>query len=68
MEIKLTNVARAGLEELRLDNEDFLRQRGLALWPADDSRRRSLVARRCKTAEEVAAWIKEVHDGLDGPG
>lgn len=30
-ELKLTNVARASLEELRLDYEDFLRQRGLAL-------------------------------------
>ncbi len=32
MELKLTNVARASLEELLLDYEDFLRQRGLALW------------------------------------
>src|SRR5246127_2538019 len=31
-ELKLTNVARASLEELRLDYEDFLRQRGLPLW------------------------------------
>lgn len=31
MELKLTNVARASLEELRLDYEDFLRQRGLPL-------------------------------------
>src|SRR5438105_13302736 len=31
-ELKLTNVARASLEELRLDYEDFLRQRGLAQW------------------------------------
>ena len=29
MEMKLTSVARASLEELRLDYEDFLRQRGL---------------------------------------
>ena len=29
IELKLTNVARASLEELRLDYEDFLRQRGL---------------------------------------
>jgi hypothetical protein len=28
-ELKLTNVARASLEELRLDYEDFLRPRGL---------------------------------------
>jgi restriction system protein len=34
-ELKLTNVAKASLEELLLDYEDFLRQRGLALWPKD---------------------------------
>jgi len=31
-ELKLTNVARASLEELLLDYEDFLRQRRLVLW------------------------------------
>ena len=31
-EIKLTNVARASLEELLLDYEDYLRMRGLRLW------------------------------------
>ncbi|GEM_PF-1724882 len=36
--LKLTNVARASLEELRLDYGDFLRQRGLAQWPADHAR------------------------------
>lgn len=65
MELKLTNVARASLEELRLDYEDFLRQRGLALWAPDDPRRKTLVARRCATADDVAAWVKE--HGLDGP-
>ncbi len=34
-ELKLTNVARASLEELMRDFEDFLRQRGLRLWPKD---------------------------------
>jgi restriction system protein len=34
-ELKLVNVARASLEELLLDCEDFLRQRGLALWNKD---------------------------------
>ena len=34
-ELKLTNVAKASLEELLLDYEDFLRQRGLALWDKD---------------------------------
>ena len=66
MEIKLTNVARASLEELRLDFEDFLRQRGLTLWARDDPRRAHLVARRCATADDVARWVKNVHDGLDG--
>lgn len=32
MEIKLTNVARASLEELLADYQDFLRTRGLRLW------------------------------------
>jgi four helix bundle suffix protein len=31
-ELKLTGVARASLEELLLDYEDFLRQRGLRVW------------------------------------
>ena len=66
MELKLTNVARASLEELKLDYEDFLRQRGLALWPEADPRRRALVARRCRTADEVAAWVREVKNGPDG--
>lgn len=34
-ELKLVGVARASLEELLLDYEDFLRQRGLALWGRD---------------------------------
>lgn len=63
MELKLTNVARASLEELMLDYEDFLRQRGLALWPEDAPLRQALVARRCKTADEVAAWCREVKNG-----
>ena len=61
MELKLTNVARASLEELRLDYEDFLRQRGLPQWAPNDPRRKALVARRCQTAEQVAAWVGEIH-------
>lgn len=34
-EIKLTNVARASLEELQLDYEDFLRTKKLPLWDKD---------------------------------
>lgn len=61
-ELKLTSVARASLEELRLDYEDFLRQRKLPVWPAADPRRASLVARRCQSADEVAAWVGGVRD------
>ncbi|MCL4216107.1 MAG: four helix bundle suffix domain-containing protein [Candidatus Hydrogenedentes bacterium] len=68
MELKLTNVARASLEELLLDYEDFLRQRGLEIWDREDPRRQALVDRRCKTAEEVAAWVREMHNsGRSGP-
>lgn len=71
-ELKLTNVARASLEELRLDYEDFLRQRGLPLWERKDPRRASLIARRCKSADCVAQWVKEQRglsgrSGLSGP-
>ncbi len=59
MELKLTNVARASLAELRLDYEDFLRQRSLPLWHRDDPRRIGLVQRRCANADEVAAWVAE---------
>src|SRR5512132_4299906 len=34
-ELKLTGVARASLEELLLDYQDFLRQKGLPLWGKD---------------------------------
>ncbi len=35
-ELRLVGVARASLDELLLDYEDFLRQRGLRLWQQDD--------------------------------
>ena len=59
-ELKLTNVARAAnLEELRLDYEDFLRQRGLQLWPPDDPALLRFKARRCATVEQVRGWLGE---------
>lgn len=35
MEIKLTNVARASLEELKIDYQDFLRTNKLPIWDRD---------------------------------
>lgn len=43
-ELKLTNVARASLEELLIDYEDFLRVRDQAIWEKDS--REALFARR----------------------
>jgi len=49
MEIKLTNVARASLEELLDDYLDYLRSRDLLLWPKDS--REALYARRLGTKQ-----------------
>ena len=65
-EMKLTDVARSSLEELKLDYQDFLRHRNLPEWQREDPRREELIARRCTTADEVAAWAKDVHDGQGG--
>jgi restriction system protein len=43
-ELRLVNVARSSLDELLLDYEDFLRQRGLPQWTKDDPR--SLAVRK----------------------
>jgi len=61
MEIKLTNVARASLEELKLDYTDFLRHRKMTLWAEDDPLRTELIGRRCKDADAVARWVREVY-------
>ena len=43
-ELRLVNVARASLDELLLDYEDFLRQRGLPAWGKDDPQAREVRA------------------------
>jgi four helix bundle suffix protein len=66
LELKLTGVAKGSLEELRLDYEDFLRQRGLPLWAWNDPRRAELIARRPANADGVARWAKDVKNGWNG--
>lgn len=66
-ELKLTNVARASLEELLLDYEDFLRQRNLSLWQRSDPRRNALVAARCQTVEEIVRWAQDLHKKDSSP-
>jgi four helix bundle suffix protein len=58
-ELKLTQVARASLEELKLDYEDFLRHRGLPCWDRNHPLRQQLVEARLKTADEVAVWVAQ---------
>ncbi|MFC1600914.1 four helix bundle suffix domain-containing protein [Candidatus Sumerlaeota bacterium] len=69
-ELKLTNVARASLEDLRLDYEDFLRQRGLALLPPDHPALMRFKKRRCATLMDVRRWVAEEirRQGVDGHG
>jgi four helix bundle suffix protein len=58
-ELKLTNVARASLEELRLDYEDFLRQRELPMWKPDHPALRRFKTEQCASLEDVRAWVEE---------
>ena len=69
-ELKLTNVARASLEELRLDYEDYLRQHGLELWPPSQPALRRFKAKRIATMDEFARWVEEerARTGTDGHG
>ncbi len=58
-ELKLTNVARASLEELKLDYEDFLRQREMMIWARNDARRQKLIDQRLSAADQFAFWAKD---------
>lgn len=63
-ELKLTNVARASLEELKLDYEDFLCQRQLSIWNYGDPRQKELIRQKLSTADQFALWVK--HQGDHG--
>ncbi len=66
MEMKLTNVARASLEKLKLDYEDYLRHRGLPLWERSDPRRIDLITRRPASVKDVGEWSRAVRRGNSG--
>lgn len=60
-EIKLIGVARASLEELLIDYEDFLRQRSLALWDKDNPQAqaiRNLTYKTDKTYTTYQSYLK----------
>jgi len=58
-ELKLTNVARASLEELRLDYEDFLRQNGLEQFAPNHPALKRFKKTRCASLEDFRKWIQE---------
>lgn len=61
MELKLTNVARASLEELLADYRDFLRQRGAEEW--DKNSREALYVRRLAAGKIVPLKEKKAASG-----
>lgn len=58
-ELKLTQVARASLEELKLDYEDFLRQRGMVMLNPQDPILLRFKERRPQTLEGVQDWVRK---------
>jgi restriction system protein len=61
-EIKLIGVARASLEELLLDYQDFLRQHEMELWPKDHPKAayiRRLAYRPDKSYSTYRAYVEE---------
>jgi len=54
-EIKLTNVAKASLIELRLDYEDFLRVRQLRVWEKD-SKEATYLRKKSQDTSLTSAW------------
>ena len=56
-ELKLTGVARASLEELRLDYEDFLRQHGAAQWQKGDLFYQEFTKRKISDMEQFREFI-----------
>jgi restriction system protein len=62
-ELKLTGVARASLEELLLDYEDFLRQNGYEQWPKDHEK--ALFIRRLRHPQSGESDGLGKSDGSD---
>jgi four helix bundle suffix protein len=56
MELKLTSVARASLEELLIDYTDYLRQNQLELWPKDHEKAQFIRNLRRKRDNIVSTW------------
>ena len=57
-ELKLTNVARVSLEELRLDYEDYLRQHAITVWSKEHPLAQEFIRRRISSMEDFRNFIQ----------
>ena len=57
-ELKLTNVARASLEELRLDYEDYLRQHTAPLWSKEHPLTQEFIRCRVSTMADFRTFVQ----------
>jgi len=60
-ELKLTQVARASLEELKLDYEDYLRQKELTTLKPDDLVLMRFKKLKVDTIEKFRMWVQDEH-------
>lgn len=61
MEIKLMNVARGSMHELKADYEDYLMHHGLQQWPVDDPRTQA-TRNYCKSNSEPDAFVEKMKE------
>jgi len=61
-ELKLIGVARASLEELLLDFQDFLRQKGLRMWGKDHAKAKEIRALAYKTDRSYRTYKAYIED------
>ena len=64
LELNLYNVARASLEELRLDYQDYLRQHGCPVWTRDSALYRKFVALRISSKDGFKAFIRQAENAV----
>lgn len=57
-ELKLTNVARASLEELRLDYEDYLRHHSAAVWSKEHPLAQEFIRCRVSTMADFRTFVQ----------
>jgi len=62
-ELKLVSSARASLEELLLDYQDFLRHKGQSLWTKDDTRTREVRRRVYRSNRSYRTYSDLVEHG-----